>query len=247
MTSLNLTDDELVNMTTVDLRLLLEKQRLSIEEHKELRNRRRRLQNRKYARKCASKKQSEVENLAAQVKEEVDEIQTLRTQLSRTNLATKQLEYQLRRITEFKEKCLNSESNGFQMKTVRMLDSNGQPAGLAYINLTSSCNFSSPNDHEAIYPIDNHCDMKEIATCSKYNSLSSGSSKYKFSQEEHSPNIYPHQTPMVSHLCSGLGFPGTTSHVPCNPPYHFKNHLQMRLVRPVGGGFGSHGRGVSEY
>ncbi|VDO98491.1 unnamed protein product [Schistosoma curassoni] len=73
--SLNLTDDELVDMTTADLRLLLEKKRLTIEEHKELRSRRRRLQNRKYARKCASKKQSEVENLATQVKEEVVEIQ----------------------------------------------------------------------------------------------------------------------------------------------------------------------------
>ncbi|TNN08058.1 Basic-leucine zipper (BZIP) transcription factor, domain-containing protein isoform 2 [Schistosoma japonicum] len=73
--SLNLTDDELLDMTTVDLRLLLEQKRLTVEEHKELRNRRRRLQNRRYARKCASKKQSEVEKLATEVEEEVVEIQ----------------------------------------------------------------------------------------------------------------------------------------------------------------------------
>ncbi|CAH8633747.1 unnamed protein product [Schistosoma curassoni] len=247
--SLNLTDDELVDMTTADLRLLLEKKRLTIEEHKELRSRRRRLQNRKYARKCASKKQSEVENLATQVKEEVVEIQALRTQLSRTNLATKHLEHQLRRIMEFKEKCLNNESNGFQIKTVRMLNSNGQPTGFAYINSTFSSNFMGPKIHEVVHPTDKNCDVIEIATCSKYNPLSSGSRKYKFSLEEHPSNVYPRQTPTVSQFSSGLGFPGTGSPVrfSCNPPCHFKNHLQMRLVRPVGGGFASHGRGMSEY
>ncbi|VDQ02443.1 unnamed protein product [Trichobilharzia regenti] len=72
--SLSLTDDELVNMTTSDLRLLLDRNRVTAEEHKELRNRRRRLQNRRYARKCASKKQSEVERLTTEVQEEVVEI-----------------------------------------------------------------------------------------------------------------------------------------------------------------------------
>ncbi|CAH8606716.1 unnamed protein product [Schistosoma mattheei] len=173
----------------------------------------------------------------------------LRTQLSRTNLATKHLEHQLRRIMEFKEKCLNNESNGFQIKTVRMLNSNGQPAGFAYINSTFSPNFMGPKIHEVVHPTDKNCDVIEIATCSKYNPLSSGSSKYKFSLKEHPSNDYPRQVPTVSQFSSGLGFPGTGSPVrfSCNPPCHFKNHLQMRLVRPVGGGFASHGRGMSEY
>ncbi|KAK4475622.1 hypothetical protein MN116_000894 [Schistosoma mekongi] len=247
--SLSLTDDELLNMTTVDLRMLLEQKRLTIEEHKELRNRRRRLQNRRYARKCASKKQSEVEKLATEVEEEVVEIQALRSQLSRTNLATKQIEHQLRRILEFKNNCFNNESNGFQMKAIRMLHSNGQPAGLAYVDFSSSCNIMGPEDNEFLYPATKHCDIKEIVTCSKHNSLTSGSNKYRSNLEEHSFNVHPRQIPTVPHLSSGFGLPDTSSHVhlSCNPPCHFKNHLQMRLVRPVGGGFSSLGRSVSEY
>ncbi|TNN08059.1 Basic-leucine zipper (BZIP) transcription factor, domain-containing protein isoform 1 [Schistosoma japonicum] len=247
--SLNLTDDELLDMTTVDLRLLLEQKRLTVEEHKELRNRRRRLQNRRYARKCASKKQSEVEKLATEVEEEVVEIQALRSQLSRTNLATKHIEHQLRRILEFKNNCFNNDSNGFQMKTIRMLHSNGQPAGLAYVDFSSSCNIMCPEDHEFFYPTTKHCDVKEIATCSKYNSLISDSNKCRSTLEERPSNVHPRQIPTVPHLSSGFSFPDTSSHVrlSCNPPCHFKNHLQMRLVRPVGGGFSSLGRSVSEY
>lgn len=69
------TDDELVRMSTSELRLLLAKRQLTPEEHRQLRSRRRRLQNRKYARKCAHKKLTEVENLTTEVEEETTELQ----------------------------------------------------------------------------------------------------------------------------------------------------------------------------
>lgn len=64
------TDDELILMTTIQLRNLLEQRVISQEQHRELRSRRRRLQNRKYARRCAKKKQTEVAELAAAAKNE---------------------------------------------------------------------------------------------------------------------------------------------------------------------------------
>ncbi|VDK35898.1 unnamed protein product [Taenia asiatica] len=64
------TDEELVQMTTMQLRSLLEQHIISQEQHRELRTRRRRLQNRKYARRCAKKKQTEVAELAAAAKKE---------------------------------------------------------------------------------------------------------------------------------------------------------------------------------
>ncbi|CAH8867836.1 unnamed protein product [Trichobilharzia szidati] len=266
--SLNLTDDELVNMTTSDLRLLLEQNRVTAEEHKELRNRRRRLQNRRYARKCASKKQSEVDRLTTEVQEEVVEIRALRDQLSRTNLATKQIEHQLRRILEFKENCLQGEDKEFQLKTIRMLHPNGQSVGLAYVNPASSCCYSSsstPEIHEGYrcYPTEKYPDAtKEISTSSGYHSPAIRFPMQKSVLEErqhyYSAGYHPRQPSTPSRLTSGPGFPGTTAtatattssgcvRLPCKPPCHFRNHLEMRLVRPVGGGFTSHGRGLSEY
>lgn len=64
------TDEELILMTTIQLRNLLEQRIISQEQHRELRSRRRRLQNRKYARRCAKKKQTEVAELADAAKKE---------------------------------------------------------------------------------------------------------------------------------------------------------------------------------
>ncbi|THD19638.1 Basic leucine zipper (BZIP) transcription [Fasciola hepatica] len=68
-------DDELIKMSTSELRLLLTKRQVTAEEHRQLRSRRRRLQNRKYARRCAHKKLTEVENLTSEVEEETTELQ----------------------------------------------------------------------------------------------------------------------------------------------------------------------------
>ena len=75
--NLDFSDDKLVKMTTSELRLLLEHNRVSPEQHRELRIRRRRLQNRKYARRCARKKQTEVNKLTLEVEEEVTEVQVI--------------------------------------------------------------------------------------------------------------------------------------------------------------------------
>lgn len=64
------TDEELVQMTTIQLRSLLEQRVITSEQHREFRSRRRRLQNRKYARRCAKKKQTEVAELATATKTE---------------------------------------------------------------------------------------------------------------------------------------------------------------------------------
>ncbi|KAM3180041.1 hypothetical protein ACTXT7_017083, partial [Hymenolepis weldensis] len=69
------TDEELVQMTTVQLRNLLDQNIITPDQHQELRVRRRRLQNRKYARRCAKKKQNEVANLEAETQAEWERIQ----------------------------------------------------------------------------------------------------------------------------------------------------------------------------
>lgn len=69
------TDDELVQMSTVQLRNLLEQNIINPDQHHELRVRRRRLQNRRYARRCAKKKQTEVANLEAETQLEWESIQ----------------------------------------------------------------------------------------------------------------------------------------------------------------------------
>ena len=68
------TDEELVQMTTAQLKSLLEQKVISQSQHQELRMRRRRLQNRKYARRCAKKKQTEVAELTEATKKEFSAI-----------------------------------------------------------------------------------------------------------------------------------------------------------------------------
>ncbi|VDQ12941.1 unnamed protein product [Trichobilharzia regenti] len=183
----------------------------------------------------------------------------MRNQLSRTNLATKQIEHQLRRIIEFKENCLQGEDEdkGFhQLKTVRMLHRNGQSVGLAYI-VNPASSYSTPESHEAYYPTEKyHNETKDISTSSGYHSSAIRFPTHKsVLEEERFSSISPRQ-PFTPHLTSRPSLPGTTStatassgcvRLPCKQPCHFRNHLEMRLVRPVGGGFTSHGRGLSEY
>ncbi|VDN09238.1 unnamed protein product [Dibothriocephalus latus] len=73
------TDEELVHMTTVQLRNLLEQHIISPEQHHEFRSRRRRLQNRKYARRCAKKKQTEVAELTYATQNESSAIKVRRS------------------------------------------------------------------------------------------------------------------------------------------------------------------------
>ncbi|CAH8617974.1 unnamed protein product [Heterobilharzia americana] len=129
-----------------------------------------------------------------------------------------------------------------------MLHPNGQSAGLAFMNSASCYNTMHPENPDDC-PATKYCSIKEMATCSGNNSSFSRVNTYKSVSEEHSFSIHPRQPPTPSHLTSGHGFPITSGCVrlPCNPPCHFRSNLEMRLVRPVGGGFTSHGRGLSEY
>ncbi|VDD79095.1 unnamed protein product [Mesocestoides corti] len=103
-------DEELVQMTTIQLRNLLEKQVISQEQHRELRTRRRRLQNRKYARRCAKKKQTE----------------SLRQQLSRLTTSVDRIDRQIENLAKLR---ISMSEAPFSL---RMLASDGTELGLAH-------------------------------------------------------------------------------------------------------------------
>uniref|UniRef100_A0A5K3EET0 BZIP domain-containing protein n=1 Tax=Mesocestoides corti TaxID=53468 RepID=A0A5K3EET0_MESCO len=119
-------DEELVQMTTIQLRNLLEKQVISQEQHRELRTRRRRLQNRKYARRCAKKKQTEVAELAAAAKKESSAIRSLRQQLSRLTTSVDRIDRQIENLAKLR---ISMSEAPFSL---RMLASDGTELGLAH-------------------------------------------------------------------------------------------------------------------
>ncbi|VDM16765.1 unnamed protein product [Hydatigera taeniaeformis] len=122
------TDEELVQMTTMQLRSLLEQHVISQEQHRELRTRRRRLQNRKYARRCAKKKQTEVAELAAAAKKESSAIRSLRHQLSRLNTSVDRLDRQIDSLAKLR---ISMTETPFSL---RMVASDGTELGLAHFN-----------------------------------------------------------------------------------------------------------------
>ncbi|EUB64052.1 hypothetical protein EGR_01180 [Echinococcus granulosus] len=122
------TDEELVQMTTMQLRSLLEQHAISQEQHRELRTRRRRLQNRKYARRCAKKKQTEVAELAAAAKKESSAIRSLRQQLSRLNTSVDRLDRQIDSLAKLR---ISMTETPFSLRMVAL---DGTELGLAHFN-----------------------------------------------------------------------------------------------------------------
>ncbi|KAL5968119.1 Transcription factor MafG [Taenia solium] len=122
------TDEELVQMTTMQLRSLLEQHIISQEQHRELRTRRRRLQNRKYARRCAKKKQTEVAELAAAAKKESSAIRSLRQQLSRLNTSVDRLDRQIDSLAKLRISMTEAPFS------LRMVAPDGTELGLAHFN-----------------------------------------------------------------------------------------------------------------
>ncbi|VDL99918.1 unnamed protein product [Schistocephalus solidus] len=123
------TDEELVHMTTVQLRNLLEQHIISPEQHHEFRSRRRRLQNRKYARRCAKKKQTEVAELTYATQNESSAIKLLRQQLLSLNMSIDRLERQIQHLAKIK----NEESLASLPHSLRMLSADGVELGYALV------------------------------------------------------------------------------------------------------------------
>ncbi|KAL7058764.1 hypothetical protein AAHC03_013097 [Spirometra sp. Aus1] len=123
------TDEELVHMTTVQLRNLLEQHIISPEQHHEFRSRRRRLQNRKYARRCAKKKQTEVAELTYATQNESSAIKLLRQQLLSLNMSIDRIERQIQHLTKIK----NEESLASSPHSLRMLSADGAELGYALV------------------------------------------------------------------------------------------------------------------
>ncbi|VDO04042.1 unnamed protein product [Rodentolepis nana] len=122
------TDEELVQMTTVQLRNLLDQNIITPDQHQELRVRRRRLQNRKYARRCAKKKQNEVANLEAETQAEWERIQSLKLQLSRLTVSSNRLDDHLAKLSSLKARM------GDPNFSIPMVSSNGARLGSARLN-----------------------------------------------------------------------------------------------------------------
>ncbi|KAF5402268.1 BZIP Maf transcription factor [Paragonimus heterotremus] len=232
---LTITDDELVCMSTSDLRAMLQKHLVTTEEHRQLRNRRRRLQNRKYARKCALKKLTEVENLVTEVKEETVELQTLRRQLNRISLATRRIQHQEAILANFCHQLQSSSDQKHMLSapisSVRMLFANGQPAGIAQpIRLSApptatsspACRISRDDSPESISTNSPHW----VSVQAKLNSM-----------------------PMQ--LAAGPGMPSSTSSFysawPPTTATQLDPRLPLHLVRPVGCGLATYGHSMPEF
>lgn len=129
MASEIVTDESLMQMTTLHLRTLLEQKLITAEQHRGLRSRRRRLQNRKYARKCAKKKQTEVARLTEKTEEETSEIKSLRDQLQRVNMSIDKIERQFTMVSDVR---LAAE-RGAPFQPLRMVTRDGAEAGFAYL------------------------------------------------------------------------------------------------------------------
>lgn len=227
-----ITDDDLVRMSTSDLRAMLEKHLVTPEEHRQLRNRRRRLQNRKYARKCALKKLTEVENLVTEVKEETIELQTLRRQLNRLSLATRQIQHQESILADFCHRLQFTTDSQNSLPSVRMLFSNGKPAGIAQPARFSAppTTFSSP-------------------TCRMSRETNLADSAY--SNRPHWASVQAKLNSMPMQLAAGPGMPSSTSSLysawPPTTATQLDPRLPLHLVRPVGCGLATYGHGMPEF
>ncbi|KAA3676739.1 uncharacterized protein DEA37_0014837, partial [Paragonimus westermani] len=232
---LTITDDELVSMSTSDLRSMLQKHLVTTEEHRQLRNRRRRLQNRKYARKCALKKLTEVENLVTEVKEETVELQTLRRQLSRISLATRRIQHQEAILANF---CHQLQSTSDQkhvlsvpISSVRMLFANGQPAGIAQPVRLSAPPVATPSPACRIQ-LDN-------------------SPESTSTNNQHWVSLQAKLNSMPMQLAAGPGMPSSTSSFysawPPTTATQLDPRLPLHLVRPVGCGLATYGHSMPEF
>ncbi|CAH8665059.1 unnamed protein product [Dicrocoelium dendriticum] len=225
-----ISDEELVQMSISDLRCMLEKHQVTQEEHRELRTRRRRLQNRKYARKCALKKMTEVEHLAAEVKGETTELQVLRRQLDRLSLATLRIQHQESLLAKFRQRLQlaidsNCDSSAECVHSVRMLRSDGTSCGTAHLCRTAptTSSYHSPVSYTG------------TGSCVRAPSYQA----YRASP----------QTPIQ--LAAGPGMPSSTSSLysawPPGDATQLNPRLRMHLVRPIGCGPVMHGRHLSEF
>ncbi|CAL8102442.1 unnamed protein product [Calicophoron daubneyi] len=275
---LTIGDEELVKMSTSELRVLLEKRLVTPEEHRELRCRRRRLQNRKYARKCARKKLTEVEKLTTEVEEETTELQALRRQLNRINLSTQRMQQQMSKLAQFRQTVENvvRETDANPFTPIRMLSADGKPAGTAHLIkplIKANDNHQNVDSSPLIYPLlsfspHNRC-SQEIKPCPS----SSTSNKHSLPSVTHifgpgrcrvrRPDVIPvnsagssnnslSASTMPAQLVAGPGMPSSSDTQDCYGwPSANMRHLQtqfpLHLVRPVGGGLATHGRGVPEY
>ncbi|VDL61977.1 unnamed protein product [Hymenolepis diminuta] len=122
------TDEELVQMTTGQLRNLLDQNIITLDQHQELRMRRRRLQNRKYARRCAKKKQNEVANLEAKTQAEWERIQSLKLQLSRLIVSSNRLDDHMAKLRALKARMKDPNF------CIPMVSSDGTRLGTARLN-----------------------------------------------------------------------------------------------------------------
>lgn len=245
------TDDELVRMSTSELRLLLVKRQLTPEEHRQLRSRRRRLQNRKYARKCAHKKLAEVENLTTEVEEETTELQTLRRQLFRINLTTQRLQHHATELARFRLSLQSQNSANPTARTIRMLLSDGKTVGFAKPaacppHTVCSKSLCAPSASEvSIGRATQPCrdNVRPISLLLNSHSLCSvASSSCSFSSSKAS---------MPVQLAAGLGMPSNQNPSPYawsqSASSSLNSRLPMRLVRPVGCGIVANGRNRAEY
>ncbi|TPP62640.1 Basic leucine zipper bZIP transcription [Fasciola gigantica] len=245
-------DDELIKMSTSELRLLLTKRQVTAEEHRQLRSRRRRLQNRKYARRCAHKKLTEVENLTSEVEEETTELQALRRQLLRINLTTQRLQHQATGLARFRLGLQSEDSSSPSAQTIRMLLSNGKTIGFAHpvgclSHTVSSASLRTLTASNALIgSTASTCPgtTRNIPSLLKSHSLCSV-------PVSSSCSLNSSQSNMPVQLAAGLGMP--SNHNPF--PYAWSpsgtdslnSRLPMRLVRPVGCGMVTNGRSGGEY
>ncbi|KAL3320411.1 hypothetical protein Ciccas_000917 [Cichlidogyrus casuarinus] len=136
MSRLRLTELDLIKCTTQDLKKLLDDGQITMSEHHEYRRQRRRLQNRKYARKCAQKKQEEIFGLSERVKQEVDEVDSLRDQLEKMVCSTDRVARQIRMVRELLKEPLKGQEeqrSPLTTKHIRILSETGAALGSAYI------------------------------------------------------------------------------------------------------------------
>ncbi|GAA57186.1 hypothetical protein CLF_112303 [Clonorchis sinensis] len=248
-----LSDEELVHMSTSELRSLLLRRQVTAEEHKQLRNRRRRLQNRKYARKCALKKLTEVENLASEVKEESAELQALRHQLNRLSIVTRRIQHQEATLANFRRK-LESDLCGRSASVstpVRMLLSDGTEAGVAHpARLTPDVSSLSQMLHPSPKAVscaplskpDQRSDHKPLVI--RQPLIHSMPNPITTSRP---PAVSQHNS-MPLQLAAGPGMPSSTSpFYSAWPPADTSPRLPIHLVRPVGCGFAANGRNMPEF
>ncbi|VDP21475.1 unnamed protein product [Echinostoma caproni] len=241
------TDDELIRMSTSELRLLLTKRQVTAEEHRQLRSRRRRLQNRKYARRCAHKKLTEVENLTSEVEEETSELQALRRQLLRINLTTQRLQHQATGLARFRLSLQSEDEKQPTTQAVRMLLANGKTIGFAH---PTECASHTPSPKSSP-PLPSSSVLVGSTVTTSLDPVRTIPSFLKSHSAFSSSLSHKPQPGMPVQLAAGLGMP--SNHNPS--PYAWSSsgtdslnsRLPMRLVRPVGCGMVTNGRNGAEY